>query len=610
MNSDIEEIKTRLNIVDVVGNYIKLEKAGINYRARCPFHNEKSASFFVSPSRQLWHCFGGCNEGGDIFKFIMKIEGVDFVDALKILADKAGVVLKRDSEDWQKIKNERQTLIDLLERASKFYTAQLEKSKTGKEAVAYLLKRGMKEETIKDWRLGYAPDTWTGLSDYLIGQGFEKDDIVKAGLGIKKDASKFFDRFRSRIMFPICDLNSQVAGFTGRIFNSDDEAKYLNTPNTLLYDKSRALYGMDKAKLEVRQKDFCVLVEGNVDCIMSHQAGIKNCIAVSGTALTPLHLGIIKRYSSNLVLAFDMDMAGNNATKKGIDLAIKNGFNVKVISMVAEKDPADIILLEGEQKWRDLVNSAKPINEFYFELAFKNRNPELLEDKKKIIADLLPVLKKIDNTIEQSYWIENMSHRLKIKDEDIRSELKKVKIEENITPDKGVVIIKEKKTRREMLEETLLSLALINPAKASGLTEETMDCFSSEAKEIFLKIKKNEDLGSSDFLNYILVRSEMMKDIEDLDLEEEWGKCLSGLENLIKKGERDRLTQEIKSKEKDGAFADVNDLLLKFNKLIKNNEENKKESSQKGETQEGSQESDEKEDSQKEGGEESSGQES
>ncbi len=194
---------------------------------------------------------------------------------------------------------------------------------------------------------------------------------------------------------------------------------------------------------------------------MSHQAGIKNCIAVSGTALTPIHLGIIKRYSSNLVLAFDMDLAGNNATKKGIDLAMKNGFNVKVISMVAEKDPADIILLEGEEKWRDLVNLAKPINEFYFELAFKNRSPELLEDKKKIINDLLPVLKKIDNNIEQSYWIESMSHRLRIKDEDIRSELKKVKIEENNIPEKGVVSIKEKKLRREMLEEDLLSLALI-----------------------------------------------------------------------------------------------------------------------------------------------------
>ncbi|MCK9446071.1 DNA primase [bacterium] len=613
MNSDLEEIKSRLNIVDVVGSYIKLEKAGINYRARCPFHNEKSASFFVSPSRQLWHCFGGCNEGGDIFKFVMKIEGVDFVDALKILADKAGVTLRRDNGDWQKIKNERQTLIDLIERSAKFYTAQLEKSKTGKEAVEYLLKRGMKEETIKSWRLGYAPDTWTGVTDYLIGQGFEKGDIVNAGLGIKKDAQKFFDRFRSRIMFPICDLNSQVVGFTGRIFNSDDEAKYLNTPNTLLYDKSRALYGMDKAKMEVRQKDFCVLVEGNVDCIMSHQAGIKNCIAVSGTALTPLHLGIIKRYSSNLVLAFDMDLAGNNATKKGIDLAIKNGFNVKVISMVAEKDPADIILLEGEEKWRDLVNLAKPINEFYFELAFKNRNPELLEDKKKIIADLLPILKKIDNNIEQSYWIELMSQRLRIKDEDIRTELKKVKVEENNNVEERVVIIKEKKGRREMLEEDLLSLALIDNTKVSVLNEEMINGLSSEIQEVFLKIKKGEELGSSDRLNYVLIRSELMKDIEDFEVDKEWEKCLSELQNLIKRGERDRLTQEIKSKEKDGAFAEVKELLLKFNKLIKNNEENKKESSQKGEIEKADQESSEEktsEESGKESSEEGSSKES
>ncbi|HNY35992.1 MAG TPA: DNA primase [Candidatus Pacearchaeota archaeon] len=607
MNSDIEEIKSRLNIVDVVGSYIKLEKAGINYRARCPFHNEKSASFFVSPSRQLWHCFGGCNEGGDIFKFVMKIEGVDFIDALKILADKAGVALKRDSEDWQKVKNERQILIDLLERSCKFYTAQLEKSKTGRGAIEYLLKRGMKEETIREWRLGYAPDTWTGLSDYLIGQGFKRKDIVSGGLGIKKDSAKFFDRFRSRIMFPILNLNSQVSGFTGRIFNSEDEAKYLNTPNTLLYDKSRALYGMDKAKLEVRQKDFCVLVEGNVDCIMSHQAGIKNCIAVSGTALTPLHLGIIKRYSSNLVLAFDMDIAGNNATKKGIDLALKNGFNVKVISMVAEKDPADIIFLEGEEKWRDLVNSAKPINEFYFELAFKNRNPEVFEDKKKIIAELLPVLKKIDNNIEQSHWIENMSQRLRIKDEDIRAEMKKVKIEENNIFKKEVINIKEKKTRREMLEEDILSLTLLEPVKAFELTEEMIEVFSPEAKEVFLKIKNKEDLGVSDYASYILIRSELMKEVEDLIVNEEWNKCLNELQSLIKKQERDRLIQEIKSKEKEGAFADVKELLLKFNKLIKNNEENKKEVNQKGEAQKAVEESCEKKEACEE---ESSGKES
>jgi len=577
MSSDIEEIKSRLNIVDVVGSYIKLEKAGINYRARCPFHSEKSASFFVSPSRQLWHCFGGCNEGGDVFKFVMKIEGVEFVDALKMLADRAGVSLKKESADYQKMKSERQTLIDLCERSTKFFIAQLEKSKTGLEAQQYLLKRGLKEETIKSWRMGYAPDTWTGLSDYLIGQGFSREAISNAGLGIKKDSSKFFDRFRSRIMFPIFDLNSSVIGFTGRVFNSDDEAKYLNTPNTLLYDKSRALYGMDKAKMEIRQKDFCVLVEGNVDCIMSHQSGVANCIAVSGTALTPIHLGIIKRYTSNLVLAFDMDLAGNKATMKGIDMALKNGFNVKVISMVSEKDPADIILLEGVDKWVSLVNTAKPINQFYFDLAFKNRNPESLEDKKKIVSDLLPIFKKIDNNIEQSYWIEELSNKLKIKDEDIRTEMKKVKIEEGSLEEVKNIVNNEKKTRREMLEEGLLSIALID---SSFIKDLDVSLFSPLIKEIFGKIREKplittEELLRSfednNFLNYILIKSELLKDA-GIELDKEWEKCLYEIESLSQKEERSRLAHEIKEKEGSGSFEQVKELLLKFNKLIKNNE--------------------------------------
>ena len=586
MSSDIEEIKSRLNIVDVVGSYLKLEKAGINYRSRCPFHSEKSASFFVSPSRQLWHCFGGCNEGGDIFKFVMKIEGIEFVDALKLLADRAGVQLKKESADYQKMKSERQLLIDLCERATKFFIAQLEKSKTGLESTQYLLKRGLKEETIKGWRMGYAPNNWQGLTDYLIGQGFSREAISNAGLGIKKDSSKFFDRFRSRIMFPIFDLNSSVIGFTGRVFNSDDEAKYLNTPNTLLYDKSRALYGMDKAKMEIRQKDFCVLVEGNVDCIMSHQAGISNCIAVSGTALTPIHLGIIKRYTSNLVLAFDMDLAGNKATMKGIDMALKNGFNVKVISMVSEKDPADIILLEGAEKWASLVNTAKPINQFYFDLAFKNRNPESLEDKKKIVNDLLPIFKKIDNNIEQSYWIEELSNRLKIKDEDIRTEMKKVKVEESSVEEIGKVINNEKRTRRELLEEGLLSIALIDGSFIKNLDTSS---FSPLIGEIFVKIRENplittEELlkGFEDdnFLNYILIKSELLKDSE-IELDKEWEKCLYEIESLSAKEERSRLAHEIREKEGSGSFEQVKELLLKFNKLIKNNEEKaSKESSQ------------------------------
>jgi len=552
MNSEIEQIKSRLNIVDIIGEYIKLEKAGINYRAKCPFHNEKTPSFFVSPSRQMWHCFGGCNEGGDIFKFIMKIEGVEFIDALKMLAKKAGVQLKESSKKYEEIKTQREVLLNICKKATSFFSTQLEKSKSGLEAKNYLLKRGLKEETIKTWKIGYAPSTWSSLCDYLIGLGYKREDIISAGLA----SDKFFDRFRSRIIFPICDINSQTVGFTGRVFNSDDEAKYLNTPNTLLYDKSQALYGIDKGKIEIRKKDACVLVEGNVDCIMSHQSGVKNCLAVSGTALTPIHLGIIKRFSSNLVFAFDMDFAGNNATKKGIDMAIDNGFNVKVISMNSEKDPADIILNNGEEEWIRIIEEAKPINQFYFDLAFKDRDVKLIEDQKKIVSELLPIFKKIDNTIEQSHWIQNLSNKLLIREEDIRTEMKKIKLS-----DQELEIQKETKTkpRRDLLEETMLSIILIKPSLVENLTTEQKELFT------FLKEENNS--------SQIIMNSELLKD-EDIDIDKEWEKCVREIENIYREEKRKEIMIKIKEMEKEGSFDEVKKLLSDFNKLTKKNEKN------------------------------------
>ncbi|MDD2274194.1 MAG: DNA primase [Candidatus Pacebacteria bacterium] len=547
MNSEIEQIKSRLNIVDIIGEYIKLEKAGINYRAPCPFHNEKTPSFFVSPSRQMWHCFGGCNEGGDIFKFVMKIEGVEFIDALKLLAKKAGVQLKESSKKYEEIKTQREILLSICKKATAFFSTQLEKSKSGLEAKDYLLKRGFKEETIKDWKIGYAPSTWNSLCDYLIGLGYKREDIINAGMA----SEKFFDRFRSRIIFPICDASGQSIGFTGRVFNSEDEAKYLNTPNTLLYDKSQALYGIDKAKIEIRKKDSCILVEGNVDCIMSHQSGVKNCLAVSGTALTTIHLGIIKRFSNNLTFAFDMDLAGNNATKKGIDMAINNGFNVKVIAMNNEKDPADIILSSGEEEWKRIIEGAKPINQFYFDLALKNKDVKSIEDQKRIVDELLPIFKKIDNTIEQTHWIQKLAEVLSIREDDVRQEMKKVKL-----PDQEFEIQKEKKgkPRRELLEETILSIILINPLMVEKLNQEQKELFT------FIEDKKDD--------SYIIMKSELLKE-EEIDIDDEWHKCVYEIENIYREEKRKKIIVEIKEKEKEGSFEEVKKLLLEFNKLTK-----------------------------------------
>jgi len=596
--NEIEEIKSRLNIVDVVQSYLKLEKAGINYRACCPFHSEKTPSFFVSPARQMWHCFGGCNEGGDIFKFVMKIENIEFIDALRILANRAGVELKsRQGDAWQKNKSERQILLNLCEIGTRFFEAYLKKSAKGKEANEYLLKRGLTQETIEAWRIGYAPEAWSHLSDFLVSRGYKREDIVKSGLAISKDQNKFFDRFRSRIIFPIRGFNGETIGFTGRIFGNTDEneAKYLNTPNTLLYDKSQALFGIDKAKLEIRKSDFCILVEGNVDCIMSHQAGLKNCIAVSGTALTPQHLRIIKRYSPNLVLAFDMDPAGNKATKKGVALAQKMEFNTKIIPLTNEKDPADIILHEGEAAWKKMIEFSKPVNEFYFELALKNKDVNLLEDKKKIIAELLPIFKKIGNAVEQSYWLNKLAIMVRAEEQDLRKEMEKIKEEEdnfeviNISPK-----FKEEvpKTKQDLLEEQIVSFILLDRDNVSLLSSEMVNNFTSLSKDILLKIIENPKISNDELLaqlkdspetinllNYLILKSEVEGEIDDLAIELE--KCVRERHNLINKNSRRDLALKIKECEASGDLETLQKLLEQFNSLTKNNKKDNENQTQK-----------------------------
>src|SRR3989344_2634913 len=267
----------------------------------------------------------------------MGIEGVEFGDALRILAAKAGVQLKRENVQ---LRTERQRLYEVCELACKFFQKQLDGG-VGRQAEEYLAGRGILKESMQKWRLGYSPDTWNGLTDFLIGKGYAREEVVRAGLAIPKEGrqGESYDRFRGRIMFPVFDLNSQVVGFGGRVFKQQDQkeiAKYINTPQTLLYDKSSTLYGMNYAKMPVRKSNQCVLTEGYTDVIMCHQAGFENTVASSGTALTPRHLNILKRYSDNLLLAFDMDVAGDSATKRGINLAESQGFNIKIVENYGE----------------------------------------------------------------------------------------------------------------------------------------------------------------------------------------------------------------------------------------------------------------------------------
>jgi len=513
INSPIDEIKNRLDIVEVVGGYIKLQKSGVNYRALCPFHSEKKPSFFVSPSRQIWHCFGGCSEGGDMFKFVMKIEGVEFGDALRILAQKAGVELKRQTPEYKKWQTERQRLYEICELAARFFEKQLEESKIGKEAKKYLIARRIKEESIKKWRIGYAPDVWQGLADFLFSRGYQPEEIKKAGLGLSSEKGSFYDRFRGRIIFPVFDLNSQVTGFGGRVFKTQDDAeiaKYVNTPQTMLYDKGRILYGLDKAKVEIRKKDFCILVEGYIDLIMVSQSGFENVVASSGTALTSFQLKILKRYSANLFIAFDMDVAGDAATKRGIGLAQLHDFNVKVVTLPPGLDPADLIF-KNPKEWEKRIKEAKSIMDFYFESAFAKFDKETPDGKREIARVLLPAIKRIPNRIVQAHWINELARRLGTQEEDIGEELKKIKWEEYpevLEPGPGEIKNLPPKSRKELLEEKLIISILKSPSNIKIIKKEDWKMFSEPVREILMKLKKGAKIDS-DFFDYLALKAEI-----------------------------------------------------------------------------------------------------
>lgn len=588
MDSQIEEIKNKLNVVDIVGSYVKLTKTGANYRGACPFHSDKKPSFFVSPARQMWKCFG-CGAGHSIFDFIMKIEGVEFGDALKILANKAGVELKRENP---KLKTERQRLYEICDLACSFFERQMGNSSWGKEAKEYLLKRGIKQETIKKWRIGYSPDTWQGLSDFLVSKGYKREEIVKAGLAVRSDkGNNPYDRFRGRIIFPIFDLNSQVVGFGGRVFKTADKketAKYINTPQTLLYDKSSILYGLNYAKLAVRNLNHCVLTEGYTDTIMAHQEGFENTVAVSGTALTLRHLGLLKRYSDNLVLAFDMDLAGDTATKRGINLAESQGFNIKIIdSYSGVKDPAEIIL-ENPDNWKKSLEKSKTIMEYYFESAFSSFNKNVPEGKKEIGKIILPAIKRLQNKIEQSHWVQKLAEKLGVKEEAVLEELKNTKVENNNyqtiqtnnntnqpKEDISEINLENSPTgRKKLLEDKIISLILKNPENLDLLDPCYCGFFSEKPKKLIEEFKSNNantivfaDIIKKpeykNFLDVLVLRAEVDYDQDGC---EEFELCLSQLKDIELRNNLSKILQSIKTEQDEKK---KEELILEFDKKAK-----------------------------------------
>ncbi len=420
MASSVEKIKERLSIADVVSSYVKLEKAGASYKGKCPFHNEKTPSFFISPDRGTYYCFG-CGAKGDMFTFVEQFEGLEFKQALVNLAAKAGVELVPEKVGER---DEREKLFQAVELATEFFEQELKKNKP---VLEYLAKRGLTPETIAKWRIGFAQNEWRVLSDHLKSKKVTEADMLATGL-IKRNESgagehKFYDVFRGRIMFPIFDHTGRPVAFSGRIFVDDGKSpKYLNSPATTLFNKSEVLYGFDRAKTAIRKLNYAILVEGQMDLIMSHQAGLTNTVASSGTALSELHLRRLQRLSPRIMFAFDSDSAGFNATKRSAELALVIGMEVKVAVLPPGDDPASLVA-KNPNHWKHALKEGKHIIDFYLDnILARKLDARVLS--REIKSAVLPSVLDVDSKTEQAHFIKTIAEKADLKEEALWDDLK------------------------------------------------------------------------------------------------------------------------------------------------------------------------------------------
>jgi DNA primase len=421
MADTVQQVKDRLSIVDVVSQYVKLERRGGSLRARCPFHAEKTPSFFVSPERGTYHCFG-CGVGGDIFSFVEAVEGLDFKGALKVLAEKAGVELVYERGGKEQ-KDERDRLLELMEAATIFYV-----SRSDDAAKKYLKERGLSEQTVKAFRLGLAGDEWSALSDFLKTKKFSDKEILDAGVAKKNERGSLTDKFRNRIMFPIADSAGRIVGFSGRIFGekaSPEAPKYLNSPETPLFHKSRILYGFDRAKQSIRKVNCAVLVEGQVDLLASHQAGWGNTVAVSGTAFTTEHAALIRRMTDNLVIALDADEAGIKAASRAAREALRGSLNVKVARLPDGLDPADLILKEGAEAWKKAIRDSKDIITFLLDV-LEEHSKGADRFRRAVETVVLPFLSDVASPIAREQYLREIAKRLDVSESAVQEALGKV----------------------------------------------------------------------------------------------------------------------------------------------------------------------------------------
>lgn len=571
----IQEIKDRLDIADVIGSYIPIKKAGVNFKALCPFHGEKTPSFVITPSRQIWHCFG-CGEGGDVFSFVQKFENLDFLQTLKILADRAGVKLPEYKPGQNLQEDEKELLIRINTFAARFYHQALLHESLGKMAREYLAERGITEEIIKKWQIGFAPDDFKSLGIALKQKNVKEIDAIKAGVLIKNERAQVYDRFRGRITFPIFNYIGEIVGFSARILPKLDDGKsgkYINSPETLIYNKSKVLFGLSFAKNEIRKQNEVIIVEGQMDCISAHMAGFTNTVASSGTAMTMEHLTLLSRLTKNLKFCFDADSAGLNATKKVVEHILGKDFNIKIVIITGAKDP-DELIRQNPKAWDKAVKQAPLFLDYYIDKLFENFSATSVERKKEIKEEIFPLIEKLTDSLEQDHYLQILAAKFGTVINVLKQSMKKTGRAEAVKQDTkqkvlgvagGMDLVAE--AQKLVLGGMLSDQKFLNLVLREGILEDFTDL---QVKQIAEVLFANQAL-SQELLNSTLAKEAVFMlnfSKEESASEEAFLKDLTNaffaLRNRTLKQLQAKLQLKIQEAEKQKDFEAIQDLQKDF----------------------------------------------
>ncbi len=581
-DSVIDEIRDKCNIAEIISEYIPLKRAGRNFKALCPFHQEKTPSFMVSPDKGIFHCFG-CSAGGNVFNFIMKYEGLEFPQVVRLLAEKTGVKLPATSM-FVREQKDTQDIFQINEMACSWYQANL-KREQGQPALEYLKKRVHEAKIILTFRLGYAPAN-NGLLNFMRAKGIQDALLEKAGLILRKDNGPYYDRFKQRLIFPIFDTRSRIIGFGGRVIDAS-LPKYMNSPETSIYNKGSHLYGLNFAKEEIKREDFCIIVEGYTDLLTVYQNGIHNVAASLGTALTPQQIRLLRRYTHNAVMVFDADRAGELASLRSLDLLIEEDVNVKIVSLPKNEDPDSYLRKFGKKSFWQKITCASELFDYKLNLLTRSYDLDTVEGKVGIASHMLPTIHRMQNAIRRGAYVKRLAQEFSkgeksLGEEWILAELKKVKKDFQYYTKESLAQAQTKIGLSRPAEEMLLKILLddreaVEEIKRHLALEDFLDLRIREAMRIVFRLHaQGESSSVAKLITYL--ESEVGAQLISRISSSAWEfidrrRCLNDCIRRIKmdnlKGRLNKLQREIKLAQSWGHKEKIRELVSKYNGLIK-----------------------------------------